>query len=475
MRLVLIEACDPQRPIQVYMPMGLAYLKSYLERLGAHQVFIERDLESALARNPEVIGISCVSPNFPHAIALARQAQQFTPAPLILGGAHISGLPQSLPREFNAGVIGEGEQTLEDLLSLLSACPHPRPEQLRAIPGLVWHKHAESPKRLRKRDKTGDADVCNAGEGQTQVSAESDVCNASEGQTLKSSESTVEMSAPRQWLSDLDALPIPRRDWIKDRAPALWSFSSRGCPYKCTFCSTANFWERYRLHSPRYVTDELKQIMERHNPGIHIFMDDLFAANVERLKEMRALFKRELPRSLPLVATVRADLVTPAIAQALRDLGVVFCHLGLESASDRVLSYLKNQTTTAAINQRALDLLSEYGLKAVGSFIIGAPNEDDADLQATWDFIDKNSQSGKLQSFSFGPLVAFPGTKVWDDACARFKLDWRTLNWHSLDIDVRAFDLERYLLLSPLERPRFGMWFERFKKRWESQNQALTR
>ncbi len=428
MRIALIEAQDPQRPQQVHMPMGLAYIKSWLEHGGAHQVNIAMSPQEVLSDSPQIIGISSVSPNFCYAQELADLFRQHSSAVLILGGAHISSVPHSLPPQFLAGVIGEGEITFGELVEALSYDLRPRPSTLRQIPGLVFH--SESP--------TGP---------------------------------TTELSSHRQLLADLDVLPHPSYTWLPtdQPAPPLWSFSSRGCPYRCTFCSTSSFWERYRLHSVAYVTEELRQIVETYNPSLHLFMDDLFAANTERLREFRASFQAKLPRIPSFVATVRADLVTEATCQALKELGVVFCHLGLESASDRVLTYLKNHTTTADINQQALDLMQRYGLSAVGSFIIGAPNEEEEDIAATWRFIDSNLQAGKLKSFSFGPLVAFPGTKIWNDACQSGLIDPAHIDWRSLDIDLRAFDRQRYTLLSPLPRERFNHWFDRFLERWQRQ------
>lgn len=429
MRIALIEASDPERPSQVYMPMGLAYLKSWLERQGQHQVLLARSVRDALAFHPKVIGISAVSPNFPYARELARSIRQQSDIPLILGGPHISSSPHTLPPEFLAGVLGEGEVTCSELLALLETISTPQTSELAKINGIAYHqKETDSSAPVAK--------VC--------------------------------LTSPRAMIERIDDIPFPDRSWADPNVP-LWSFSSRGCPFHCTFCSTARFWSQYRLHSPAYVAKELRQILLSRRPSLHIFMDDLFAANLERLRQLKANFATELPYSVPLSVTVRADLVTEAICQALADLNVHFCHLGIESASDRVLSYLKAQTTTVEINQRALDLLQKYKLAAVGSFIIGAPNEEDEDIAATWKFISSNLETGKLKSFSFGPLVAFPGTKVWEYGCEKGIIDPEHIDWRSLDIDLRAFNLEQYTLFSPLERQRFGYWFNRFHERWSSQ------
>lgn len=426
MRVALLEAWDPSRPGRVFMPMGLAYVGAYLEQhLPDCEVRVIEDLEEALGWDPDLVGISSVTPNFPHATEMARRLREARDVPVILGGPHITGLPSSLPGDFAAGALGEGEATFLEVARILAHRGRLTQGDLAQVAGLVHH---------------GD-----------------------QGPRL---------TTPRPALKPLDQIPFPKRDWPGVDSTPLWSFSSRGCPYRCRFCSTAEFWESYRTHSARYVVDELNMLIERFDASFHLFMDDLFAVNVPRLAEIAELMKTDMKRPLTLTATIRADLVTERMCRLLREVGVLFCHLGLESGSDRVLSYLKKESTTAARNQAALDMLHEHGIQSVGSFIVGAPMEEEEDLQKTFDFIDRNARSGKLRSFTFGPLVAFPGTAVWEHARARGLVDERNLDWRSLDIDLRDFDLERYTLLSPLSRERFGHWFRRFHELWEAVTQG---
>ena len=427
MRIALLEAFDPTRPDRVFMPMGLAYVGAWLERhLPEVEVHVVEDPSRALDLEPDLVGISAVSPNFPDALDLAREIRDHLGVPVILGGPHITALPESLPETCAVGVLGEGEETMQDVVALLQRKGRLDPEDLAGIPGLVHH--------------------------------------AAGGPSV---------TLPRPPLKPLDRIPFPKRDWPGIERVPQWSFTSRGCPYRCRFCSTARFWESYRMHSARYVVDELKTLVERFDLDFHILMDDLFAVNLPRLAEIAQLARAELGRPLELTATIRADLVTPPMCHLLREVGVTICHLGLESGSDRVLSYLKKETTTAARNQEALDLLAEHGLLAVGSFIVGSPVEEEEDLRLTWRFVRRNLRAGKLLSFTFGPLVAFPGTAVWEEARARGLVDERKVDWRALDIDLRHFDLARYTLLSPLSRRRFGEWFRRFHDLWEEARQGL--
>lgn len=403
------------------MPMGIAYVGAYLEKhLPDCETRVIENLEDALNWEPDLVGISSVTPNFPHAIEMAREIHKHRHVPVVLGGPHITGMPSSLPAEFAAGVLSEGEASFLDIARVVALRKGIQQADLAEIAGLVHH------------GKGGPA-----------------------------------VTKARPFIRPLDEIPFPKRDWPGIEYMPLWSFSSRGCPYRCRFCSTAEFWESYRMHSAQYVIDELNMLIDNFDAQFHLFMDDLFAVNIKRLAEIAELAKTELRRPMELTATIRADLVTEKMCRLLQQVGVIYCHLGLESGSDRVLSYLKKESTTAARNQAAIDMLHEYGIQSIGSFIIGAPMEEDEDLQLTYDFIERNTRSGKLMSFTFGPLVAFPGTAVWDHARSRGLIDEATLDWRTLDVDLRYFELSRYNLLSPLSRERFGYWFDRFNDLWE--------
>lgn len=403
------------------MPMGIAYLAAFVEREPGVQAEVFRSLDEALAFVPDLVGISSVTPSFPFATTMARTIRAERDIPIILGGPHITGLPSSLPEAFTAGVLGEGEATFREMVATVARHGRLAEAVLARTSGVVYHDGAS-------RRVTG----------------------------------------ARPFIKPLDHIPFPKRHWPGLVPNTLWSFSSRGCPYRCRFCSTAEFWESYRVHSARYVIDELNHIIDAYDCGYHTFMDDLFAVNQKRLTEIVALARAELKRPLSLTVTIRADLVTEQMCVLLREIGVGFVHLGLESASDRVLSYLKRESTTAAVNQAALDVLAHHGIHAIGSFIIGAPNEDDDDITRTYDFIEGNIRDRKLMSFSFGPLVPFPGTAVWERAKEKGLVRDEGMDWAALDIDIRYFEPARYLLLNEkMTRERFTYWFHRFNGLWE--------
>ncbi|MDQ7822863.1 MAG: radical SAM protein [Candidatus Eremiobacteraeota bacterium] len=418
LKIALFEAYDPSRKDRVFYPLGLASLASHVKKaFRGVSVRICRDREELLSAKPSMVGISSTSPAIPFAVAMAREVKEELGIPVILGGAHISTLPESLAPLFDAGVIGEGEATFAALVDLFLKEGKLSPSSLIEREGIVFH----------------------------------------DGSSLRK-------TPHRAPIADLDSLPFPERAWTGVVSQVQWLFSSRGCPARCAFCASSAIWRGYRLHSPAYVAREAGELVKRFNSPFLIFMDDLFAVSQERVEAVAAALKEVAGPSFSSTVTLRADRATESLCGALRAMGAGFVHIGIESASDRVLAKLKCGTTTAAQNQKALDVASAAGLSPVGSFIIGAPGEEEEDLEATYRFIERNLARGTMKSFSFSPLVPFPATPVWHDAKDRGLIDPLAMDWPSLDIDVRTFTGERYMLLNDrMSHDRFMYHFRRMK------------
>jgi radical SAM superfamily enzyme YgiQ (UPF0313 family) len=417
MRIALFEAFEDRKTGRVFNPLGLGYLTSYLMRkIPEAEVSIFQDLEEGISWEPDLAGISCMSPTFPAAREMASVIKAKTGIPLILGGPHISALPRTLPEEFSAGVLGEGEETFGEIVSLLDRGQKMIPETLEKIPGLVFR------------------------DGEKPV-----------------------LSPPRPLIEPLDSIPHPWRLWKGFDPNTTWIFTSRGCPYSCRFCFSSHYWKKCRFFSPGYVAEEIRLLVERHGLLFLVVMDDLFAIDPRRLTDIRYEMQGLPP--LNLVATIRAELATEELCLILRSMGVAYVQLGLESGSDRVLKYLKGDSASVSGNQLALDLCRKHDISAVASFIIGSPGETPEDLEATCRFIEENLASGKLKSFTFGPLVPFPGTPLWDEAVSRGLIDLENLDWTALDIDLRTFDLSRYMLLDEaLTLREFEIFFNRLQE-----------
>lgn len=416
MKVALLEASTLDRERHIFYPLGLACLAGYLKKSQPDvEVYISSDLDEFRERGADLAGISATSPAYQVAIRLAEKIKKDHNIPVILGGAHISTFPESLDPSFDAAVIGEGEITFSELVHYFRDASVKK--DLIDISGIAFYR-----------------------------------------------DGSMVLTSPRAPIQDLDSLPFPMRVWRGIEPQLQWLFSSRGCPGRCAFCASPRIWKGYRAHSPAHVLDEIRELISRFGISFFIFMDDLFAVDRKRVEAMKTLFARELARKLSLTVTLRAELATESMASLLREMGTSFVHLGLESGSERVLNYLKGTASHVKTNERALEICSASGLNAVGSFIIGAPEETEEELDETYRFIEKSIKRGIMKSFSFSPLVTFPGTAVWDHAVAKGLISPQNMNWRDLDIDLRSFDGSGYVLLTDrMSMKRFMYHFRRFK------------
>lgn len=386
MKLLLAHAIDERNSIEsLFAPLGLGYLASSLAAGAPHvqveiaQADIERRIEES---RPDIVGISSVTQNFRRARELARFAHE-RQIPVIIGGTHISALPESLPAEMDVGVLGEGEVTLVELLSRFDGGF--APENLDDVNGIVY------------RDRSG----------------------------------AVHTTRPRAPVDPLDSLPMPARELldIRRHAPAHL-FSSRGCPYRCTFCASSRFWPKVRAFSPEYVVREVETILDAYAPTQITFYDDLFIFSAKRLAGIVELLEaRGIPGRVEFAISARANLVDEGIVRLLKRMNVVSVSMGLESGSARTLAYLKPSVTLEQ-NVRAVTLLHDAGINVNASLVIGAPEESAADVLETLRF----AEGLPLNIVNTYLLTPLPGTPLWSQA--------RELGLVSPDMDWRRLAIE---------------------------------
>lgn len=343
----------------------------------------------------DLVGISAMSRYITRAVKLAEDIKARKNIPVILGGPHITTLPHTLHRAFDIGCIDEGEETFLELCRLFVTHGGTLPARvLEGVKGIAWHKDGE-----------------------------------------------VTLSPPRPYIVPLDRIPHPDRDlWnIKDRIK--WVASSRGCPYACAFCGMAK--SRYRQFPAAYVVEEIVEMKEKFGIRAITFQDDLFVADKKRLREIVDLIrKQELHRELTFMVALRADLIDDEVMTLLKEMNVTNIFMGVESASEHVLKYLKSNTVTVKDMQNAIDLCHRYDIQLEASFIVGSPIETREDLKTTYDFIYENYAAGKLDMIAVYHLTPFPGTKVWEYAKERGlvsdTMDWSMLNLFTLqDYDYK--------------------------------------
>lgn len=370
-------------------PLGVGYLASYAARLHSGlDLMLCRNEREVFGCKPDLLGISAATICFKHSVDLARRVKETLGIPVILGGAHISALPHTLPSAFDAAVLGEGEATFSELITLFST-GKASPDEFSRVQGIAYHRNGQ-----------------------------------------------VDISAPRPQFADLDSLPFPDRDllgcnWQLRPEQVTYLITTRGCPYSCAFCASAQHWRTYRSHSPEYVLRELEYVIAKYHPQEIGFYDDLFLADKLRFGKIQSMIReRGLHRQVFFSMLARSNTITEETADLLAGMNVQMIDIGFESASQRVLDYFNKTGTTPETNQRALDLLTTRGIRVGGFFTFGAAIETREDMLETVEFVESNRC--KFERASFGPVLPYPGTRLWDEALER-DLVSKTMDWDLYD------------------------------------------
>ena len=367
-----------------YPPLALMSICQFVREKSDHDcVILDAQLDNLTydevqdkirEYGPDVVGITAFTVQLVdvhNTIAAARAVSSVEY--VVLGGPHISDFPHEsvgLPG-VDAVVKGEGQKPM---VSLLDAWANG--EQARGIPGVVAHADDPVP--------------------------ESDV----------------------YFSNDLDEYPIIDRgmvdyqryyDVMGNGGYFTTMITSRGCPYRCTFCNTPR--HRYRVMSASRVCDELEHCTSLGIEEIY-FVDDTFNITNKRVHE---LCDEILRRNIKIRWTVRFRVkgVDVPLLEKMKAAGCQRIQMGVEQGTEEGLLRLKKDVTAAEI-KRAFDACRQVGIQTVAYFLIGTPverNREDV-LDTIQYAIDLNPNF-----VMFNVLTPFPGTTLYDEGLRDGVLD----------------------------------------------------
>jgi len=387
-------ACWEKLPLDhLYPPFEIGYISSYLKKhLNFHNIVIERFSDKLLSHKPDVVYITSTTMDYSKAIEIATKAKLGWNAITIVGGHHISLLPESLHKSIDIGVIGEQELTAKELFEYLLSDADVinkkvlNKEKLEKIKGIVFHK---------------------------------------DGKKIITEE--------RELIENLDSLPYPDRELLRGKWASFVGkegtiVSSRGCPFHCSFCSRRVVWEnKYRVVSVEYIVKEIEYLHTIYKAKHIIINDDLFFTKKEKLEKIAELLKeKRLLGKITLECSTRAELIDEETIQLMKRMNFKILRLGIESYNEKVLEeYNKKELNKKVIND-VLILCKKYGFKVSASFIIGAPRETMRDILETYVFLRDNMD--KIHWFCGSELLPVPGTKYWEILEKKGKVNLN-MNW----------------------------------------------
>lgn len=351
------------------------------------------------AFNPDIVGISLLTPEFASALRVSKIIKDLKPECLLIwGGVHPSILPETCleHKEVDLVVIGEGEMTFLEITYEMTKSN----QDFNKIKGIAYKKNSQ-----------------------------------------------IIRTPPRPMIPNLDSLPFPARDLLlfperNSLNPWQSIIASRGCPWRCTFCTSKEFWGKgVRFRSSANIADELEMMKKEFSSSYFTFWDDAFTIKKELVFDLcDEIMKRRL-KVLWKTAT-RADLINETMLKAMKKAGCVQLELGVESGSPSVLEAIHKDINLDQVRE-ALDLIKKIGISAGTFFMAGFPNETRNDLLSTWEFM-RSIYSTDIVLNIFDPM---PGSSLFDE-CIELGLIQEPIDWQNFTYWPRKYFVHK---ISPTE------------------------
>jgi anaerobic magnesium-protoporphyrin IX monomethyl ester cyclase len=240
-----------------------------------------------------------------------------------------------------------------------------------------------------------------------------------DGICLREGPGRIRHTRRREIIRDLDGLPLPAWDLVDvERYRTIWRrrhghysmnlVTTRGCPYHCNWCAKPIYGQRYTVRSPERVVDELAWLKRTYRPD-HVWMaDDIFGLQPGWIARFAALV-RERDAVIPFKCLLRADQVTPLVAGALDESGCRTVWIGAESGSQRILDAMEKGIRVGQIAD-ASRWLHDAGID-VGFFLqFGYPGETRDDIEKTLQMV----RDCRPEDIGISVSYPLPGTPFFD-------------------------------------------------------------
>ena len=393
MKVLLVKPANLSDHIQP--SLGLGYLAAQIR--GDHDVKIIDCIKEHLPGpqlmpvlekfQPDVVGSQCYSMDLPMLKPVMATVKQFNPkTTTIIGGAHATAAPEHTAKYFGKlldyMMVGEGEIGFPEFLRQMERNGS---RDLSKVAGLAWIEQPFGLMRQNSRAEVQDLD---------------------------------RLGMPAWDLIMPESYPFSPHGVVCKNFPIAPVMATRGCPYLCTFCSSAN--TKLRKRSVETVLEEVKLLKEQHGIREFHMVDDNFTLDMNYAKQfLRALIDSGIHASWATPNGVRLDRLDKELLELMKEAGFYSLCVGIESGSERIRLKMKKGSTVAKI-RRDLEMVDEVGgIDTTGFFILGFPGETKEDIETTLQF----SRELPLQRAAFHSFIPLPGTEVWHEMEANHELD----------------------------------------------------
>jgi len=354
--------------------------KRYVDALRDDKHRAWQELRETLKEHePDIIGISVLSPEVGSALKVSSLCKAFDrDCKVVWGGVHPTFLADDCLKNpaVDFVVRGEGEHTMLELCQNLRS-----PDEHLHIKGLSF--------------RSGNSILHNP---------------------------------RRELIKDLNELPFPARHLVLypeafDKKAMGSIMMSRGCPWRCGFCSSRRLWDKKaRFRSPENVFDEIRKVVEDLQIKHFMFWDDAFTINREIIiKYCKTLINSGI--GIAWRTATRADLVDDEILSLMKRAGCVHLDIGIETGSPRIHEVIKKDVNVQQ-TKRAVSLINKNRISSGAFFMAGFPQETKNDLGLTFELM-KEIKTTRMAFNVFDPM---PGSELFD-TCVRMGLIPANVDW----------------------------------------------
>ncbi|MBU2044109.1 MAG: B12-binding domain-containing radical SAM protein [Candidatus Omnitrophica bacterium] len=364
----------------IWPPLNLAYIAALAEKLGhtvkiidaeAENISLEKITKEIENFNPDIIGMTATTPFFhivvEHAKAFKRR---FSNIPIVIGGAHITILQEKdFPACFDYAFIGEAEESWVNFLNR-----YENDEDISGIKGIIYRK---------------------------------------DGKTISTGSS--------EPVKDIDSIPYPARHLLnrekynigtlRGRKNFTTIMTTRGCPFKCIFCSTKVFGSQVRRRSVDSVIAEIKSVIYNFNTRHFTFLDDTLTLDRNYILAIcQAIIKENL--KITFDGSTRANLIDEELVEVMANSGLIRISFGLETVDPEIRKIIKKEVPLDSY-EKANRITNKYGIETLNSIMLGLPGETAETVGKTLSFL---RQARDIQQANFSIATPYPGTELYDMA-----------------------------------------------------------
>lgn len=355
-------------------PLTLLTVAAILEKAGVEVQVLDMDAEGLTYRqaldrlasfSPDLLGFTVSTYSFHPLLRWIKKFKQDTGLPVVVGGLHVELYAEEIMThpEIDYMVIGEGEV--------------PLPEFVRAFQN---GRKFDGIKSIGYREK---------------------------GKVIV--DKTVRV------VRDVDSLPFPSLHLIKNelyfniltrRRNFTAMLSSRGCPYRCSFCNQNK--SPYRLRSPQNFVDEIKENYQKYGIKEFDVYDSTFTASKKRVIDICEMINKE---KLDVGWTIRSrvDSVNEKVLDALKSAGCHTIMYGVESSSPEILKRMRKDISLDQI-RKTIAYTNKIGIETLGFFMLGYPGETNETMEDTIRF----SLELPLDYAQYTVLVPYPDSEIYE-------------------------------------------------------------